>query len=79
MSQVLARFRLVESARAPYYTNGEATEATRVKMAAVQGEPFGPATPQGHFEALIVNPDAAKVFNEAPINQEFSILLTPVG
>lgn len=83
MSQVLARFRLVEVTRTPYYitkSGQEMTveEATRVKLALVKGEPFGSAPPQGNIDALIVNPEATRVFLDAPINQEFSILFTPV-
>jgi len=79
MSQVLTKFWLSEVTRTTYYSGGETKEATRVKLVAVKGEPFGPATPQGNFDALIVNPDAAKVFNEASIGQEFSLLITPTG
>ena len=72
-----------EVTRTPYYTteSGRAMttgEATRVKLAPVKGEPFGPATPQGAIDMLIVNPEAAKVFLDSPINREFSILFTPV-
>jgi hypothetical protein len=78
MSQVLARFYLTEVTRTPFYTGGETKEGTRVKLAAAQGEPFGPATPQGNIDMLIANPAAAKVFNDAPIHSEFSILITPL-
>jgi len=76
MSQVLARFYLVEVTRTPFY--GETKEATRVKMSAVQGEPFGSATPQGSIEMLIVNPAAAQMFLNSPINSIFDILISPV-
>ncbi len=79
MSQVHARFYLTEVTRTPYYTGGETKEADRVKMGAAQGEPFGPATPQGSIDMLIVNPEAAKVFLNAPIHQQFDILITPVA
>ncbi len=78
MSQVLARFYLVEVTRTPYYTGGETKEATKVRFSGVQGEPFGPATPQASAEMLIVNPAAAQVFLNAPINSEFSVLFTPL-
>jgi hypothetical protein len=79
MSHVLCRFQLQEVRRIPYYTGKEEiTEATSVKFIPVQGEPFGPATPQGQFEALIVNPTAAKVFLTATIGQPFNILIEAV-
>lgn len=78
MSSVLARFQLAEVTRIPFWTGGQKAEATRIKLGAVQGEPFGPATPQGSIEAVIVNPEAAQVFLDAPIGQEFNILITPV-
>lgn len=78
MSQVLARFKLNEDARAGYYTNGEYTDAARIKLYAVKGEPFGPATPQGTIDMFIVNPGAVEVFRNAPIGQEFDVLFTPV-
>jgi hypothetical protein len=81
--QVSARFYLQEVTRTPYYITKSGQEmvteeATRVKLAPVKGEPFGPATPQGQIDMLIVNPAAGAVFQSAPINQEFDILITPV-
>lgn len=78
MSQVHARFHLIEVTRTRYWADGKAHEAARVEFGAVQGEPFGPATPQGNFKALIVNPSAAKVFLDAPIGQEFDFIISPV-
>jgi len=79
MSQVLARFYLTEVTRTQYYSGGETKEATSIKLAPVKGEPFGPATPNGSIQMLIVNSDAAKTFLDAPVGQEFSILFTPTG
>jgi hypothetical protein len=80
--QVSARFYLLEVTRTPYNTTGPQGltigEATRVKLAPVKGEPFGPATPQGQIDMLIVNPAAGAVFQNAPINQQFDILISPV-
>lgn len=78
MPQVLARFKLNEDARAGYYNNGEYNDAARVKLFAVKGEPFGPATPNGTIEMFIVNPWAIDVFRNAPIGQEFDVVFTPV-
>jgi hypothetical protein len=74
MSSVRARFFLQEVRRVPYGN----TEATNITLAPVQGEPFGPATPQGTIQMLIVNPAAAQVFLNAPINRQFDILVSPV-
>ena len=78
MSTVHARFYLYEVTRTSYYAKNENVEAVKIKMGPVQGEPFGPATPQGQFEALIINPEAAQVFLNAPINQKFDLLISPV-
>jgi hypothetical protein len=79
MAQVQARFFLQEVRRIPYYTSGKGdhTEAVNIKLVPVQGEPFGPATPQGTIEMLIVNPGAAQMFLDAPILQQFDILISP--
>ncbi|HEX2614007.1 MAG TPA: hypothetical protein VHL10_00820 [Nitrososphaera sp.] len=74
---VQARFFLQEVRRIPYYTSGGNTEATNIKLVPVQGEPFGPATPQGTIEMLIVNPVAAQVFLDAPLLQQFDIVISP--
>ena len=73
--QVHARFYLIEDGRTKFYT-GE--DAIRVKFAAVKGEPFGPATPQGTIDMLIVNPEAIAVFRDAPINQQFDVVFSSV-
>lgn len=82
MSSVLARFQLSETKRIGYTTMGangktHVVEATHITLAAVKGDPFGPATPQGQITALIVNPSAAKVFCDAPIGAEFDIVIKP--
>jgi hypothetical protein len=74
-TKVLARFYVVSLERVQWY-NTPPGEALRVKLAAVQGEPFGPATPQGSLDMLIVNPAAAAVFHEAKIGQMFDLLFT---
>lgn len=85
MHQVHARFRLdqVNRARSFYKAHGSAEPAQSVESAhiilnAVQGEPFGAATPTGRVEMLIVNPAASKMFFEAAIGQEFDFLISPV-
>ena len=78
MQQVHARFFLAEDARANYWHEGGYKEAAKIKLAAVKGEPFGPATPQGTVEMLIINPDAVKMFRDATLGQEFDFLISPV-
>ncbi|MGH2478513.1 MAG: hypothetical protein ACRDHW_02510 [Ktedonobacteraceae bacterium] len=56
----------------------EVVEAARVKLGAVQGEPFGSATPSGSLDMVIVNPAALKIFREAKLGQEFDVLFSPV-
>jgi len=73
--RVQARFYLVEDGRTKYYS-GE--DAIRVKFTAVKGEPFGPATPQGTIDMTIINPEAAKVFHDAPINSVFDVYFSRV-
>lgn len=81
---IQARFRLdqVNRSRGFYKRESnadtESVEAAFVHLNGVQGEPFGSATPSAHLEMLIVNPDAAKVFFEAEIGQEFDFLISPV-
>lgn len=84
--KIHARFSLTETARVKMYTraksprpNGETWEqvtGVRVKLQPVQGEPFGSATPGGQLEMVIANPDAAKVFNDAEIDQEFDVVFS---
>ena len=76
--RVHARFKLYDDARAQGYSGSGYVEAARVKLSAVQGEPFGSATPSGNIEMLIVNPDAFKMFHEAKIGQEFDVFFSPV-
>jgi len=77
-----ARFSItqVNRTRGYYKDPGEdqskSVEAAYVYLNAVQGEPFGPATPSGHNEMLIVNPDAAQQFFAVPLGAEFDVLLT---
>ncbi len=75
MSSVLAQFHLVEAKRIMYHPSGE---ATNFKFVPVQGEPFGPATPNGTLELLIVNPAAAKVFHDAQLGQKFNVEIKAV-
>lgn len=83
--QIHARFRLdqVNRSRSQYKPQGETeyeqVEGAYVYLYPVQGEPFGPATPSGKIEMLIVNPTAAEVFFNAHIGQEFDVLLTLRG
>lgn len=76
--KIHARFYLTEDARVSFWTNGGYQDAARFKLAAVKGEPFGPATPQGTIDMLIVNPDALKVFRDAALGQEFDVIFSPV-
>lgn len=78
MSAVHTRFRLNEDARASYWYDNEYKDAARVKLSAVKGAPFGPATPQGTVEMFIVNPEAIEVFRNAPLGQEYDVLFTLV-
>lgn len=84
MSSVLARFSLVEVTRVRVYVpntenkNWGPAEGVRVKLAPVQGEPFGSATPSGFIEMTIANMASAQVFIDAPIDQMFDVLMTPV-
>ncbi len=84
MSQVHARFRLDRIARmggyykVPGEEEAKVVEGAYVELGAVQGEPFGSATPSGDLKMGIVNPPAAKVFFDANIGQEFDILISPV-
>jgi len=76
--QVHARFTLFEDARASAYSHGGYVDAARVKLAAVQGELFDTAPPQGNIEMLITNPEAARMFHDAALGQEFDVYFSPV-
>jgi hypothetical protein len=82
--QIHARFRLDEVTRliADYKAPGEkeakVVEGAYVTLHAVQGEPFGSATPSGDIRMGIVNPSAAQVFFDARIGQEFDAFFSPV-
>lgn len=76
--QVHARFKLYEDARASAYMGNGYVSAARVKLSAVQGSPFGTATPQGNIEMLIANPDAVALFRDAPLGAEFDVIFSIV-
>jgi hypothetical protein len=79
-----ARFRLDRVTRmcgyykAPGDQEAKIVEGAYVELGAVQGEPFGSATPSGDLKMGIVNPPAAQVFFAAPIGQEFDVVVSPV-
>lgn len=84
--QVHARFKLAEDARVTGFSRQkkdgsgwEYVDGNRVKLYPVQGGPFGEATPGGSLEMVIVNPEAAKLFSEARIGQEYDVVFTPVA
>jgi hypothetical protein len=85
MSQIQARFCLGETTRCKMYApNPEGkdkqwvqVEGVRVKLSPITAEPFGSATPGGQLEMVIANPEAAQVFLDAPLGQEYDMLLTP--
>jgi hypothetical protein len=75
MSKVISKFRLVGCAEGKQGTNwrqdpetkkyiSDAVPVTNVDLAAVQGEPFGSATPQGSIKMCIQNPSAGLIFAE---------------
>lgn len=76
--EVHARFRLYEDARASAYNGNGYVSAARVKLSAVQGEPFGTATPQGSIEMLIADPEAVALFRDAALGQEFDVVFSLV-
>jgi hypothetical protein len=76
--KVHARFRLYEDTRSSAYSGGGYVSAARVKLQAVQGEPFGTSTPQGNVEMLIANPEAVALFREAPVGAEFDVVFSLV-
>ncbi len=82
--RVHARFRLHQVTRgtgyykAPGEEEAKQIESAYVRLGAVQGEPFGSATPNGSIEMFIVNPGASELFLHAPIGQEFDVFLSPV-
>jgi hypothetical protein len=83
-NQVHARFRLDQVTRmqgyykAPGEQETKLVEGSYVQLGAVQGEPFGSATPSGDLKMGIVNPNASQMFFDAKIGQEFDILISPV-
>lgn len=83
VTQVHARFALSEITRISMFAEDEEgqwkpTEGTRVKLAPVQGEPFGSATPGGSLEMVIANPAASTIFLTAPIGQAYDVVFSPV-
>lgn len=82
VTQVVARFRLAEmSEGVGYYkptpdADHTATPGVRVTLNAVQGEPFGSATPSGKIDMFIVNPPASAFFINAKIGAEFDLSFT---
>lgn len=85
-TQIHARFRLEKVTRGTGYfkepgstEDPHVVEAASVSLSAVQGEPFGAYTPSGKVEMFIVNPAASQVFFEAPIGQEFDVLISPLN
>ena len=76
--KVHARFKLYEDARASSYSGGGYVSAARVKLSAVQGPPFGTATPQGQIDMLIANPEAVALFRDAPLGSEFDVVFSLV-
>ncbi len=82
---VHARFRLAEDTRVTGFSRQkkdgsgwEYMNGNRVKLYPVQGEPFGDATPNGELMMTILNPEAAKIFTEAEMGQEYDIMISPV-
>ena len=53
-------------------------QGARIKLSAVQGEPFGSASPSGSMEMVIANPVAAEMFKRAELGQEFDVIISPV-
>lgn len=78
-TSVHARFRLDEDKRVYSYAGeGKHVPALHIKLGAVQGEPFGSASPSGSMEITIANPDAAAMFKYAELGQEFDVIISPV-
>ncbi len=83
--QVHARFSLYQVNRgtgwfkATSEEEAKPVESAQITLNATQGEPFGAYTPSGKLEMFIVNPAAAQMFFDAPIGQEFDILISPVA
>lgn len=82
MSEVHAQFSLATTGRVSHYTTDESgksvqVEAVKVEFYGVQGEPFGKYTPTANMSMVIVNPDAAAVFRDAPLGQKFDVIIRP--
>jgi hypothetical protein len=71
-----AQFYLTEVGRSQFYT--APGQATRVKMQAAQGEPFGPATPQGNLDMLVVNEAAQELLHSLKIGKKFNLYFEPI-
>lgn len=82
MQKVHARFRLIADTRVQCHAQKDNkwqnVQGAHIKLSAVQGEPFGTATPMGSVEMTIANPEAARMFQNAEIGQEFDFLISPV-
>lgn len=80
--QLHCRFRLDEETRTTCYTQQEGkyikVEGSKVQLGAVQGEPFGSATPSGSWNMVIINEEAIPFFRNAALGQEYDIIITPV-
>lgn len=82
VAQVVARFRLAEMREGVGYykptpeSDHTATPGVSVTLNAVQGEPFGSATPSGQIQMFIANPTASAFFIDAKIGAEFDLLFT---
>lgn len=83
-NQVHARFRLDKVTRmrgyykAPGEQEAKQVEGSYIELGAVQGEPFGSASPSGDLKMGIVNPNASQMFFDAKIGQEFDCFISPV-
>lgn len=82
--QVHARFRLAEDGRVESGAYDEnrtwvKTEALRVKLYPVPGDPYGSATSTGSLEMVIANPEAIPFFKNAPIGQEYDVVFSLVA
>ncbi len=82
--QVQARFRLYNVLPAQAWSRPDPEKpeqfvgAALVTLYGVQGEPFGSATPSARVEMVIANAEAARMFIDAPLGQQFDILISPV-
>jgi hypothetical protein len=66
-----AQFYITQTLRTQYHTAPH--HATIVKMAGVQGEPFGSATPQANLEMQIVNLAAQDAIHNLKPGQRLNV------